>query len=351
MFNKILSLLYLKIFVNIVIHKDKVHIYIETSNSKDIVESFSQDFDISELNTKVYDFINSQTKDTPFFYISILDYKNTQGAIPSCEKSDISKFCELENPKTLCFDNNYRLYTASSNIEAIKKEFKKIGIDFIFSPFSVLALFFSDKIKDNLALFVLVEEEYLSLAIYDKSNLLYANHLILEHDNGVDDLLIDDMEEDALELDIDIDDDSIDIDDIDALDELDNIDELDEFGDIEDLDTLDDIDEFADTKDLEEELSEEAQEDEVDDRALPMEDVNSFSNDYDRYIMIQDSLDNFYKDYRYQSSFIEHIYIADSVGVSSDLKRYLEEEMFLNVYIRHIDLPMEICELAKMELK
>ena len=67
MLDKILGLLYLKIFVNIVIHKEKIYIYIESSNAKEIVDSSSQDFDISELNTKVYKYINSQINATPFF--------------------------------------------------------------------------------------------------------------------------------------------------------------------------------------------------------------------------------------------------------------------------------------------
>ena len=353
MLDKILGLLYLKIFVNIVIHKEKIYIYIESSNAKEIVDSSSQDFDISELNTKVYKYINSQINATPFFYISILDYKHQQGVIPSCNKSDISKFCDLENPKTLCFENNYRLYTSNTALDEIKSEHKKLGVDFIFSPFSVLSMFFNDKLKNNLALFVLVEEEHISLTVYDNGKLLYAKYLVMEHYNSVDDLVIDDIDDD-LELDIDLEDDSIDIDDIDALDELDDLEsigELDEFGDIEDLDSLDEIDEFADTKDLEEELSQEVEEEMVDEKSLPMEDVDNFSNDYDRYVMIQDSLDDFYKDTRYESSFVEHIYIADSIGVSGDLKKYLEEEMFLTVYIRQIDIGMEICELAKLELK
>ena len=53
---------------------------------------------------------------------------------------------------------------------------------------------------------------------------------------------------------------------------------------------------------------------------------------------------------KYKSEFVENIYIADSIGISSDLKKYLEEELFLNVYVRHVNLPAEVCEIAKMEL-
>ncbi|MDQ7059734.1 MAG: hypothetical protein Q9M43_00815 [Sulfurimonas sp.] len=58
----------------------------------------------------------------------------------------------------------------------------------------------------------------------------------------------------------------------------------------------------------------------------------------------------FTKNEKYTSEFIENVYIADAVGLSSDMKKYFEEEMFLNVYLRHIDLVNEVCALAKMEI-
>ncbi len=42
--------------------------------------------------------------------------------------------------------------------------------------------------------------------------------------------------------------------------------------------------------------------------------------------------------------------MADAVGVSLDMKRYFEEEMFMNVYIRRIVLGDALLELAKEEL-
>jgi len=44
------------------------------------------------------------------------------------------------------------------------------------------------------------------------------------------------------------------------------------------------------------------------------------------------------------------MYIADGVGVTNDLKKYLEEEMFLNVYVRRAEIDAEVCELTKKEL-
>ena len=83
---------------------------------------------------------------------------------------------------------------------------------------------------------------------------------------------------------------------------------------------------------------------------FPIQDSDGMNEDFQRFSLIQSAVNTFYKDEKFESEFIENIYIGDGVGVSSDLKRYLEEEMFLNVYIRHLDLAGELCTIAKMEL-
>jgi len=136
---------------------------------------------------------------------------------------------------------------------------------------------------------------------------------------------------------------SIDLDDIASLDDLDELD--DDFGDIADLDSIDELDDFDETKDIEEEL---AENEEMQDDSI--QDTDGLNEDFQRFSLIQSCVSTFYKDEKFESEFIENVYIGDGVGVSGDLKKYLEEEMFLNVYIRHVDLASELCAITKMEL-
>jgi len=188
-------------------------------------------------------------------------------------------------------------------------------------------------------MFILIEEDSLSLTVFDSSKLLYCEHLDMSNELESEELLLDvNLDDDDILLEEEEEEDSIDLDDIDA------IDELDDFGDIADLDSIEDIGEFEEAKDVEEELLEQTEE-------IYEEGSNDgFNEDYQRFSLIQSSVNRFYKSEKFKSEFVENVYIADAVGVSIDLKRYLEEEMFLNVYIRHVDLSMEVCEIAKMEL-
>jgi hypothetical protein len=338
-FSKIFEALYLKVFVNIIINRESTDLFIEVRSKKKSIESIEHTFKGIFLSDEMVSFIKQYTKETPYYYISVLDSSLIQGALPTCKKSEFAFYTDLSNCEYKCYENRWTYYTSKSELYALEKSYKEIGIDFVFSPFVILSQFFQDKIEGKIALYALVQDAYVSIAVFENSQLLYAEHLDIISQTTTDEILInDDFEDDEL----DLDDEGIDLETIDIDD---NGSPLDDFGDIEDLDSLDEIEDFDGAKDVEEEfLENEIEEHEDGDHS------DSFNEDYQRFSAIQASISHFYKDERYESQFLENIYIADGVGVSRDLKKYLEEEMFLNVYVRHAELGVEICEMAKKEL-
>lgn len=340
MFNSLCEILYNKVLVTIVVARENTTVYVEVLNKQGIINVYEEVFETESLNNEMYEYITYFTDETPFFYVSVLDNSISQGAIPTCSKQETSYFYDLSASEHKCFNDKWTYYTEKSDIYEIEKKYKKIGLDFIFSPFVVLAHFFKDKVDGHLAMFILVEEAAISLTVFQNSELLYGKYLEINLDE-TEELLMDD-ENIIDEIDLDEEDEPMDLDDINTIDD---IDELDDFGDIADLDSIEEIDEFSESKDVEEELAEREHEEE-----FPLEESDELNEDYQRFIHIQSSVNNFYKNEKYTSEFVENVYIADSIGLSLDLKRYLEEEMFLNVYIRRIDLAHVVCDLTKAEL-
>jgi len=343
MFFNIFHKLYHKIFVNIVVHHHKSDIYIEQINNKGIVvDSTTKEFPTSTLTKEMQNFIREATLESPYNYIAILDKSTLQGALPTASKKEYAKYKDLSAYEVIQVDNRWSTYSEKGEIYRIKKEYEALPLDFIFSPFLLLERFFKDKLELSMTLFLLIEKDFISLSVYDHSKLLYAEHLDLEKATDNDEMLI--YEDEFAQED---EDDGIDLDDITAIEDLDDMELFDDFGDIEDLDSIDDIDDFSESKDIEEDnltnIEEESQE-------IVSNEADGFNEDYQRFLLIQTALNTFYKDDLYESEFIEHVYIADGVGVSHDLKRFLEEEMFLTVYTRKIDLTLALCELAKEEV-
>jgi hypothetical protein len=328
---KFLEALYTKVFINIIVENHQSAVYIEVCSKDKVINTVYKKFDTVGINSKMYELINLYIKESPFNYISVLDKSPSQGAIPTCVNSEMGKYGDMSSVKYICVSKEWAAYTAEYDLNAIKNEYRSIGVDFIFSPFLIIRKFFKDKIESTLAMFVLVEDSHISLSIFDNSKLLYAKYLDMQSSKE-DELL---MDSSLVEEDEDLD--SIDLTDI-SIDY--GSESLDDFSNIEDLDVIDEIDEFAEALDIE--------------KIVIRDDVHSdsdeFNEDYQRFVLIQSSLSSFYKDEKYTSQFVEKVYIADSIGLSGDFKRYLEEEMFLSVFVRKIDLCAEVCEMAKAEL-
>lgn len=340
---KFLESLYSKVFVNIVVTELESHVYIEVCPKKDVIQSYEKKFVTLNFNAEMIEFIDSYIKDTPFYYIAVLDNSLSQGAIPSCSKDKRALYKDLSACEFKCQNSMWMYYTAKADIYEIEKRYEKRGVDFIFSPFSVLSRFFKDKIELSIAAFLLIQEESIVFTVFENSELLYGEYINMmnfEEEPQEVEALEEELEE-LEDIDLNDDEEGIDLDDMSALDEMDS---LDDFGDIEDLEDMEEIDEFSQTEDVEEEFYEEPED------VPSQESDDSFSQDFQRFSLVQKAINTFYHDDKYQSKFIENVYIADSVGITAEFKRYFEEEMFMNVYVRQILISSEVAELARLEV-
>ena len=339
MFNNLKKFLYTQIYINIIANAQKTVIYVEELHSNGSSDNFEEVFN-STQRVEIYECIQAFAKKSPIHYISILDNSPSCGAIPTCSKEDKKLYYNSSDFENICTPEGWTYYTSKRDLLELQGHYHKVGLDFIFSPFIILSNFFIDKISNDIAMYILINEDNLVLSVFEDSKLFFAVNLDMENKDldSNDELLmdIDDDEELDLEESVDINLENVDVDD--------DVELIDEFDDMEDLDTFDDMDEFSQDAIEEDSVSEKSSKDDF-------EDQNGFGVDYHRFSLIQSAINNFYQDTKYDSKFIETVYIADSVGISNELKKFLEEEMFLSVYVRKMNLGHELCELSKAELR
>ena len=346
--------IYQQIFIGIVIQHSSMKVCVQMRKGTKLEKEVSRHFEISHATptAEANEFIKSYMDESPFSYIAVLNDTLTQGAIPTCSMHQAEDFNDLGSCVTICNENRWMVYAEKSELNDLQKRFLVNGLDFIFSPFFIMSQFFSDKLEDKTSLLVLIQDDYLSLCIFNAGELLFANHYATK-DAVADETMSADIEEsvsDSLGFSLDDDDDdlSINLDDIDALDELDALDDLDNLQDLDDLDDLDEIEDF------EESLNEAVEESEVAlEEAKTKYDgkVDNFSDDYKRFQLIQASLQQFYNDDKYDNQFVEETYIADACDSGPDLIKFLEEELFVSAYKRSIDLEKELVKMAISEAK
>lgn len=333
---------YQKIFVAIVVEEKAHEVTVSGVKKGKVLFKEYKRFEESEPSTQVASYIRKYTEQSPLHYISLLNPDLNQGALSGCSLKETAEEADSSGIKTVCRNKKWMMYASLHELENLKKRYKGIGLDFIFSPFSVLEYFFADKIGGSFALYVLAQKDSFSVAFFDKGNLEYAHNysmhpsqMLVEETSVGGGFALDSMYEEEK---------GIRLDEIESLDDLDIIDELDNLSDIEDLDALDEIAEFSeDIPTYEEERIREPQGKEL------KEQMDRFNDDYRRFELIQRTLTQFYGGEHCHDRFVETIYIADAYGSGTELKRYLEEELFLSVLIRKIDLGDAVISLARME--
>lgn len=331
--------LYQKIFIAVVNDGGAYDVRVSTLKQKKPINKKSKHFEGETAFEEMLTFVRKQTEESPLHYVSLLNPDLNQGALAGCSENNDS----LHGAQTLFRKQKWTLYASSRELDALQKRYAAVGLDFIFSPFSLMEHFFADKLSGGLALYAFAQKDTFSVAFFEEGKLEYAHHYPM-HQNSVS-VLTEEASPVGFSLGVDEDQEKgINLDEIESLDDLDIIDELDDLSDIEDLDTLEEIVEFSeDAPTSVEKHASSPHADEV------KGELDRFNDDYARFELIEKTLAEFYAGEHCKNRFIETVYIADAYGSGNELKRYLEEELFLNVLIRHIDVGNEVMALSIAE--
>ena len=335
--------------INIVIYAQSIHVYIEQLGRKKIKHATEKIFVLNDSYSDelLYNYIKPFTDDTPYYYVAILDASPEQGAIPTCDKHEMPLFGDLSTAQYICIDNNWACYTSKIFLQEQLQLLGDLGCDFVYSPFVLLKNFYADKIQGKIALYAFVLEHSITIAVFKEERLLFGEYIDTRAEmESQTDMQFSDEEQPQEEESVNLDDIDLSEDDLTLDDELDDLDAFDNIEELDDIESLDDTDA--------EELLEEnldALSEEMEKSVDETEAIERSSEDYTRFDIIQRSLARFYNDKRFESDFIETLYVADAASLTGDFKRYVQEEMFLNVYVRKIEPELEVCHLVKEELE
>jgi hypothetical protein len=340
----VLERLFQKIFVSIVPIADGHEVLTVAVKNKKIIYREQRHFEGDEPSAAMNRYIQEAVDPSPIFYISTIDTQPYQGAYVGCLGKGKTQHIDDTRVSEVCRNKKWTYYASLDGLHALTYQYHTVGLDFIFSPFSLLEHAFEDKMKGTFALYAFSMPGLFTVAIFDGDTLEYAHHYA--HKNGTAEEanaytsdtdfasnIVEEEEKDGL----------INLDDIEGLEDLDIIDDLDSLSDIDDLNELEEVHEFSEDMPTTEEkrLSKE--------HSLIKGSMDSSAEDYQRFHYIQKTLNQFYSMEECRNRFVETVCIADSQGASDELKRYLEEELFVNVLVRKVDVIETISALAMKE--
>lgn len=364
----LLQRLYSKVYINVIVENHYADISVHIEKMGRTIKDKKRRFEINEgkLTQEITHYIEKNERKSPFSYISVLNPAAEQGARKGCSSEG------MKDKIWLCVGkkrNPWSIYVDTSFLQSVQKQFSVTGVDFIFSPFSMMASRCKEIKTDKAQMFVMVLEQSMSIAVFKNGYLEFARHHSLEEKHGEfdmdddadlmldDDLSLDEADDSSMDLDLEINIDEAEAEGVDSLEELDDLEGLDDLDGLDELDELDELDGLGEDEPLESftEMEEEEQPQQLLDEADVDEDSSSslsgFSRNFKRFELIQNTIHEFYHAGDIESSFIEDIFIVDPNDDAKDLQGYLEDELFVTVHYRDIDIHEALLSLARDEVK
>jgi len=308
--------------IAVALEEKRCNVYVKKIKNLQLIHTEKKSFDIEskeKLTPEVINYLNSLQDMHEQTYVALFLNTLGQGAISGCNTGAYEKFgVDKKSVKSICIEDSFTIYASLIDINWVDKIFQNVGLDFIFSPFLVLNSFLkkdTDTLKkDEVKLYILNTNNGLTIMIKQRSKLLYGSffnlakeeNLLYEDFESGDSSSVDNLEEELFD-EIDIDEDS------------DEVEEMQEFDD---------------------------------DISFDDEDMQSGLSQKDmRFVKYLDaSLKEFYHSDLYESSFINSVKIFDDIGISDDVIRHIEGELFLEISVENINILEEICEIAQEEV-
>lgn len=244
----------------------------------------------------------------PYTYIATASKDKGQGLINGNKLSLFADFGLNVNLYTIMLVNKqWFVYISKENLRKCKNKFGKIhGVDFIFSPFIVVYEKIKTRLEESKKLYILQEKSSTTLMIANKDGIYLGDFITFEQDSFL---------EEAKE-------------------------DISQNNDVIEFEAINDIDENIIIKDFDEGNYE-----------ASSAGLNELSIANHMIKVIKTTLDNFYKDDKYSSDFIDELFILDGYGISDNTIAHLNNNTMLDIHFSRFDMCEELEKLVKMELK
>ncbi len=164
-----------KLFIALIPSGEGVSLYAELRKKGKILKRYEAE--LVEGRSALKKKISVLEKESALSYIAYLETTASQGLLPDCQAPES---VELSSVETLCVENRWGVYMSKDDLFARQKMYKSIGLDFIFSPFSLLYHFFEQKVQESDGLYLLVTEDFVLSAVFKEKRMLFAKQVMMQ---------------------------------------------------------------------------------------------------------------------------------------------------------------------------
>jgi len=174
--NKLLTSFYDKTFIAIIPQKAQTIVGVVIVKNSRIKSQYTRTFDSADGHEELQLFVEEAAALSPLFYTALLSNTQDQGALPSCAQEHLNDFTDLLFTEQICCDDQWMIYHSRDALYTLQESYKHFGLDFIFSPFSLLKELYTAQTKNKYTLFMLAQADSITFVVFDNNSFEFGHY-------------------------------------------------------------------------------------------------------------------------------------------------------------------------------
>ena len=127
--------------------------------------------------TEVSEQVSKLSRESALSYVILLESEAKQGVLNSCgTRSDV----ELSSVERVCVEKRWGIYIDKDDLFELQKRYKSVGLDLLFSPYSLIADYFEHEIENQDGLYLLIGGSFLLGVVFKDAKALFGKIVTLD---------------------------------------------------------------------------------------------------------------------------------------------------------------------------
>jgi hypothetical protein len=181
--SKLLERFYRKVYIAVAVGKNATDVFVETRKHGRTLKKSLHTFDTPTLGEEALSCIAEAASQSPLHYIAVLDTLPSQGAVPTCSAQEFPRYADTTSCQTRCLEGDWSVFASDESLYQIRESYEATGLDFIFSPFSLLYNYFASSVAAEPALYLLLGETFVAAAVFKEKRLLFGEYDTISGDD------------------------------------------------------------------------------------------------------------------------------------------------------------------------
>ncbi|MEN8147302.1 MAG: hypothetical protein ABFR02_06765 [Campylobacterota bacterium] len=165
-----------KLFITLIPSGKGIRLYGELRKNGKLIKRYEEQ--VIEGVEALEKTVKKLEKESSLVYITLLETEASQGLLTDCRDP---QGLDLSSVDTVCVENRWGVYMSKDDLFERQKMYKSVGLDFLFSPFSLLYSFYEEKVKNSDGLYLLIGSTFILCAVFKSNTMLFGKKIMVHN--------------------------------------------------------------------------------------------------------------------------------------------------------------------------